>query len=164
MAAAYDRFVLRAGGQAVMWKAPKAKRAKVNLIAKGKVLKLWDGRKVDLKDGNIDYEYRITVEHRDGTGTYDQTFRFGQMRKEFQKSRFNKRASMKLPTLGALDHALYDDIQEMYMERSFKDFDEDLKDVTELMLYGKPVYAEISPCHGNSACSPGVPIGSYVLV
>jgi hypothetical protein len=158
MAAAYDRFVLRAGGQAVMWKAPKRKGGKVSLIAKVKVIKLWDGRKVELGNGNVDYEYRITVEHRDGTGTYDQTFRFGQMRKEFQQSRFNLRGRLKLPTLGKMDHALYDDVQQMYMERSFSDFDADLKEVTELMIYGKPVYAEISPCHGNSAWPPGVPI------
>jgi hypothetical protein len=158
MAAAYDRFVLRAGGQAVMWRAPKRKSDKVGTIAKVKVMKLWDGRKVDLGDGNVDYDYRITVEHRDDSGTYDQTFRFGQMRRQFQQSRFNRRAWLKLPTLGDMDHALFDDIHEMYMQRPFKEFNKEIKDATELMVYGKPVYAEISPCHGNSAWPPNVPI------
>ena len=159
MAAAYDRFVFRAGGQAVLWRTPKKKGAKVSTVAKVKVIKLSDGRQVDLgRSGNVDYEYRIKVEHRDGTGTYEQTFLFGQMRREFQQSRFSTRVWNKLPKLGELDRALYDDIHDMYMKRSFKEFDKELEDVTNIMVYGKPVYAEISPCHGNCAWPPGVPI------
>ena len=62
MAAAYDRFVFRAGGQAVLWRTPKKKGAKVSTVAKVKVIKLSDGRQVDLgRSGNVDYEYRIKV-------------------------------------------------------------------------------------------------------
>jgi hypothetical protein len=102
-----------------------------------------------LGNGNIDYEYRIRLEHRGGTGTYDQTFRFGEMPCVFQRSRFNKKAWDSLPALGKMDKALFDDVHEMYMQKAFKDFDEDIKDVTERMVYGRPVYAETSPRHGN---------------
>jgi hypothetical protein len=150
MAAAYDRFVLRAGGQAVVWRTPARNNQKVNMFAKVKVMKVWEGRQVEYDNGNVDYEYRIKMEYRDGTGVYVQVFRFGQIRKEFQRSRFTRKAWALLPELAVLDNKVFTQVHAMFMERSFKEFDAKLKHVTDLMVYGRPVYTEIPPYHGHA--------------